>query len=547
MKLVDYKDWNDIFDVNIECLNDLITDLRFFLIDYVQENGGHLGSNLGVLEITVGIINVFGLKNSKILFDTGHQSHFYKILTNRKFAFEKIKSNNKVSNFQEHLESEFDHISNGHSSTALSIALGHKISNPEDEIIVIIGDAALLNGVALEGLVAIANQDKKIIIVYNDNDHGIGENFLKINNPKKFFESLGFEYHFEKSGNDIEKVIDNLKIAKSSLKSTVLHLKTLKSNGFLGSDRESLNHSINKKPNLNVTNLDQVVKNFYLKKLQNGKSLSIISPGMLISNKLLELKKMYPKNVFDVGINEEHALLLGVGLALNNQRVIISIYSTFLQRAYDQLVHDVFRNNLPITFLIEKVGFSWNNGISHHGIYDLAICQTFNNAIIGHPRSEFELNIMLEQSFNNLKAPFFIRLENNVRENKNFQKKFEINEYELINFNEKNKATLFTYGENLNIFEEKIFSQKLPINLVNARFLNKLDEKVLAKVMKTEIFVYEHVISKSNLATLFREKQIEIVSYSVETHNVGSGDETSWLKDLKLDYDSVVKKILNKK
>ncbi|WP_338973078.1 1-deoxy-D-xylulose-5-phosphate synthase N-terminal domain-containing protein [Spiroplasma endosymbiont of Panorpa germanica] len=545
MKLKDYRDWKDIYNKEVKELEDLINDLRFFLISHNNKFGGHLGSNLGVLEITVAILNKFSLQDSKIIFDTGHQSHFYKLLTNRISNFDSIRKYQGISAFQEIAENNLDHISNGHSSTGLSIGLAHKISNPEDEIIVVVGDAAFLNGVSLEGITNIANQNEKIIIIYNDNEHGIGDNNLKIKNPKSFFMSMGLDYVLCNEGNNLESVIASLEFAQKTKNSTVIHFKTKKSNGYLISNSRTLNHniSLNKSNRLIVS--DKIIAKFYHDKISIDKDIKLISPGMIESNLLFDLKATFPNNVIDVGINEEHAVLLATGFAINKLKAVVSIYSTFFQRTFDQIIHDVARNDLPVTFIIEKVGLSCDNGVSHHGIYDLSMCNNINNKKIAHPRNSFELEKMLELSYDNKNEPFFIRVENKTNPHNFENKSFKIGEYEVVNFDSKNLNTLISYGQNCNIFEKIIEENNLPINLINARWLHCIDFNIVDKIKNTKIFIYEHVINNGSLSSLFRENNIEIKSFNLKSNHIGHGKLESLLKENNIWYNDIIDKILN--
>ncbi|AXK51171.1 1-deoxy-D-xylulose-5-phosphate synthase [Spiroplasma alleghenense] len=545
MKLINYKNWKDIYKNSIDEIEELINDLRFFLIKHNENNGGHLGSNLGVLEITVGLLNYFKLDETKIIFDTGHQSHFYKLLTGRIEDFANIKKFEGISPFQEIRESQYDHISSGHSSTSLSFALAHKISDLQKNIIAIIGDAALLNGVAFEGLINIANQSEKIIIIYNDNGHGIGENKLKIKDSENFFKSLNLEYVFCQNGNNIVDVLNAIKKASQFEKTTVIHFKTEKSFGYDHNNSRTANHNISLIEDKSKKNLDVIINKFYEKNINSDKSIKLISPGMIESNLLFDLKSKFPKNVIDVGINEEHAVLLAAGLAINNQKPVVSIYSTFFQRTFDQLIHDVIRNSLAVTFLIEKVGLSIGNGVSHHGIYDLSMCQNIENKIIVQPRNEFELNRVLEISKENNLSPFFIRLENFVKENNHQKDNFDIGKYESVLYDENNENTIITYGENCNIFEKIIRENEFPINLINARWLHTIDEKSVEKVKNTKIYVYEHVIYNGSLASLFKKLNIQIIDLNFKKNKIGHGDMESLLKENNLWYNDVIKYILN--
>ncbi|ALD66435.1 1-deoxy-D-xylulose-5-phosphate synthase N-terminal domain-containing protein [Spiroplasma cantharicola] len=542
MKLIDLKNFKDLYQLkDNENLKQLAQEIRFFLNDFVKKNKGHIGSNLGVVELTLSILVYYNLDNSIVLFDTGHQSHVYKLLIHGIKKFNTLKKFKGLSNFQEIQESEHDWISTGHSSTSIAYQFGYALASNKENIISIIGDAAFLGSYTLPGLINLQNTNKKTITILNDNNQAIGENSIKIKDMKMYIESLGLKYIKCNDGNNFDQLFSAFDQAKKETKHVFIHCITKKALGYSGEEILFENHS-----------LEAIIPNNYSKLVSSElekyftKNDYLVCPAMISSSNFNNLKNKFNQNVIDVGINEEFSVLTACAIANTSKKTFISIYSTFFQRIFDQLVHDVFRNNLAITFLIDRGGLSYGGGVSHHGIYDLSLINNFNQAIVCQPYSINDLKQMVKQAYITNNKQFFLRYENLEAIEDGSNSQFEIGEWEELIFNKTNSTTLISYGNVLNEFKEYIEKNKLNINLINARYINPIDTKLINKHLNNKIYVYEQVINKNNLFTNIKNKynNFNIYNFSFDKINIKHGEKELLLKDLEMDVESIIKKIL---
>ncbi|WP_338984292.1 1-deoxy-D-xylulose-5-phosphate synthase N-terminal domain-containing protein [Spiroplasma endosymbiont of Diplazon laetatorius] len=545
MKLAQINDFNDLYNQRgNEELTELAQDIRDFLNDFVNKNKGHIGSNLGVVELTLSILSYFDLNKSIVLFDTGHQSHVYKLLIHGIDKFNTIKQFKGLSNFQEIKESEHDWISTGHSSTSIAYQFGYAIASDKENIISVIGDAAFFGSYTLPGLINLQNTDKKTITILNDNNEAIGENSLAIKDIKMYVESLGLKYIKCEDGHDFKKLFEAFDLAKDSKEHVFIHCITKKAHGYVGSNTLFQNHSIENEVGNSYSKLiaKEVEKHF-------TKEDYLVCPAMINSSNFTDLKNNFDKNVIDVGINEEFSILVASAISNSNKKTLISIYSTFFQRVFDQLAHDVFRNNLPMTFLIDRGGLNFSGGVSHHGIYDVSLINNFSNAIICQPYSLNDVKVLIEQSFLNKDKQFFIRYENLSAIEDNLNENFKIGQWQELIYNQNNKITLISYGNVLNEFKQYIEDNNLEINLVNARYINPIDKELLTKHKRNSIFVYEQVLNKNNLYTNIKKEfdDLDVTSFAFETNIIEHGKKDLLLKEIKMDIESVIKKIFEVK
>ncbi|AUB31649.1 1-deoxy-D-xylulose-5-phosphate synthase N-terminal domain-containing protein [Spiroplasma floricola] len=542
MKLSQIANFKELYNIkDNENLTELAQDIRDFLIDFVNKNNGHIGSNLGVTELTLSIFSYFDLDKTIVLFDTGHQSHIYKLLIHGVDKFKTIKQFKGLSNFQEMKESDYDWISTGHSSTALAYQFGYSLASNKENIISIIGDAAFFGSYTLPGLMNLRNSSKKTITILNDNNEAIGINSLKIKDIKMYVESLDIKYIKCDNGHDFQKLFKSFDEAKKEEGHVLIHCITKKSLGYNGEKQLFSNHSV-----------ESEIKNSYSKliALELEKKFTqndyLICPAMLNSSNLANLKNKFKNNVIDVGINEEFSLLTASAIANCKKRTFVSIYSTFFQRVFDQLVHDVFRNDLALTFLIDRGGLNFSGGVSHHGIYDVSLINNFSNAIICQPYSINDVKILLEHAYLNKDKQFFLRYENLEAINDNSNSKFNIGEWQELIFDQENKITLIGYGQVLKDFFNYIKNNNLNINLINARYINPIDKKMLAKHSKNKIYVYEQVIDKNNLLTNIKRQfnNLDIRGFAFNKINIEHGNKDLVLKDLAMDVEGIIHKIV---
>lgn len=452
-------------------LESLAWEIRERIIEVTSRNGGHIGPNLGVVELTLGLHRVFDSPQDKFVFDVSHQGYVHKLLTGRNDAqFDKIRKSEGYSGFLSRSESEHDAYGAGHAGTALSAALGMAIARDrlqsDNHVVAVLGDAAFTCGITLEALNNIAESTRRLIIILNDNEWSIARNvgslaryFTEIiTNPvynridrdlksmlermpggqsmlslglkwkretkdffvgSNFFETFGLRYIGPVDGHDIDAVIKQLEFAKTSERPILIHLMTQKGKGYepalaapekfhgLGPFDIGTGKSPAPSANKPLSYQDAFGKSL-LKYAQQDNSIVGITAAMPPGTGLSWLRDALPEQFFDVGIAEEHAVLFAAGLATQNMKPVVAIYSTFLQRAYDPIIHDICLQNLPVVFCMDRAGLSPNDGATHHGLFDIAYLRCVPNTVVMQPCDEKELADMLWTSLQ-CDAPTFIR------------------------------------------------------------------------------------------------------------------------------------------
>ncbi|AHI52911.1 1-deoxy-D-xylulose-5-phosphate synthase N-terminal domain-containing protein [Spiroplasma culicicola] len=545
MRLENIENFKDIYGKkNTKHLGELCESIRETLINHTNENGGHIGSSLGVIELTVALLAHYNLDDSIILFDTGHQSHVYKLLTNRKNTFKTLGQYCGISNFQEMKESEFDWISNGHSGTALAYAYAYSKAKTKKNIISVLGDASFYGSYSHAGLINLSNLDHKNIIILNDNDQAIGENAIRINDIEKYCQSLNIDYLVCEQGNDIKSLLKILHKADEIENHVLIHVKTVKANKYNGTKPLSFLHTTQDDLTDTYTQLvsEQIEKIF-------DENSYLISPAMLNTSSFSNLKEKYPDQVIDCGINEELCALIAAGLAKAGKKVYVSVYATFFQRMFDQLVHDIVRNKLPIVFLIDRAGINYKGGVSHHGIYDVSLALNFKDHLLFHPFTKNDvqnIGYLIKQNQGEL---MFIRYEK--------EKVYDFGEYisfdsgkwyELI-YNSEYKKTIIAYGSVLGELYNHIKENNLEINLINARFLNPIDHDLLVKHINNQMYIYEQVIDRNNLFANIRSyltNKTDIYPIAIKSRNVEQGQKSNLLSSLGLDVSKILQYIAKK-
>jgi len=557
MILDNINDINDIKKINLEDLNLLAKELRKEIISVCSTNGGHLASSLGVVELTIAILKSFDIeKNDKVIWDVGHQSYAYKLLTGRRDKFHSIRKLGGLSGFPSINESKYDFFGTGHAGTSISAALGMAVAddirkkNGGGRIIAVIGDASISNGLALEGLNHAGAMKKDIIVILNDNEMSIsksvgafsnylnkiltGEIYIKFRNetekflksipllglqfaklaskteelfknmigPGIIFEELGFTYIGPIDGHNIEYLLSAFENIKKIKKPILLHIITQKGKGYGPSEKNpSLFHGISafdkstgimlKKPG-NIT-LGEVASNFLVKLAKNNENIIAITAAMTEGTGLSNFAKIYPDRFFDVGIQEEHAVTFSAGAAANGLRPFFFIYSTFLQRSLDQIIHDVCLQNLPVVFCIDRAGIAGEDGATHQGIFDLSYLGYIPNLVIMCPKDSDELIKMLKSSLSYNK-PVAIRYP------KSEMLYFEMPETDDVAvIKEGEFETLIAHFEYIIVsigvqtaMLEKILDEInndnknsgliKPIGLINARFASPISDNLINKI-----------------------------------------------------------------
>ncbi len=428
----------DLRRLNNDELPKLAKELREFIINIVATKEGHLGASLGVVELTIALHYVFNTPNDLLVWDVGHQAYVHKLLTGRKDSFETNRQLDGLSGFPKRDESEYDAFGVGHSSTSISAALGMAIASKlkgdgTKNHIAVIGDASIASGMAFEGLNHAGVTDANLLVILNDNAIGIDPSVgaLKqyltnvksgINNQDNIFEALNFDYSGPINGHDLNAVISELERLKSVKGPKFLHIITTKGKGLKQAEEDQVKYhapgkfnaetgEIENKHNLEVQPPKfQDVFGFTLVELatENEKIIGI-TPAMPTGSSLKYMMEHIPDRAFDVGIAEQHAVTLSAGMATQGFIPFCNIYSTFLQRAYDQVIHDVALQKLPVVFCLDRAGLVGEDGATHHGVYDMAFLRCIPNLIIFAPRNEIELRNIMYTAQLGLDLPIAIR------------------------------------------------------------------------------------------------------------------------------------------
>jgi len=546
----------DLKSLSANDLKVLCDDIRKEIIENVSLNGGHLSSNLGVVELTTMLHYVFNLPNDKLLFDVSHQCYTHKILSGR--TLEGLRQINGVSGFYSREESEYDCYLSGHSSTSISTSLGmavaRDLNEEKHEVIAVIGDASLANGVAMEGLNNLLSTNSKVIIVVNDNGMSISRTvgglskvlgqvksskiyqngkrkyrnifnkgkirrfFFKVSSRikgslKKLFwkesllENIGIDYIGVVDGHDLEKLNDALCIAKNNEKSIIVHVRTIKGYGC----EQTLNDECGKwhgvgKFDLTTFDVGEPKVSFddivcdYLCENANNHNLCVITPAMKNGSRLEPFFEKYGERSFDVGISEEHAFVFASGLSLKGIVPYISVYSTFMQRSYDFINQDLVRNNNKCVVGVERVGLVGEDGESHHGIFDVALVNHLPNVMICMPIYCNDINPLLEIcfSYDNLS---FIRLPKNKCYISNSDTEIKFGKWNYLYKAEKSKIVILSVGPITVDLIGEIKKRNLNIDVIGVYFIKPLDEEMLKFIAGEydKIIVYDIYSVKEGL------------------------------------------------
>ena len=410
----------NIKKIKIKDLHVIAKDIRNFLIKSVSKTGGHIGANLATIELTISLHKVFNSPKDKFIFDTGHQGYAHKILTGRKKNFKTLNQFKGMSRFLTKLESPHDIIDASHAGTAISISAGMAIDSFKKDnfyTIAIVGDGTMVEGMSFEGLNFASEKTKNLIIILNDNEMAIDKSVGSFkhlttgtgwkNKSKNFFMGMNYDYIHVEEGHNIEKIIFALQKAKKSKKACVVHLKTEKGNGlpFSKTHKYKMHFSVpfdpktgeGANPTIKGRTMSMVATREINKLLKLDDKIYVITPATPYASHFEEIDDKYQSRVIDVGMAEQHSVGYCCGLALRGLKPILCIQSTFLQRAYDQLIHDISYMNSDVLILSSRSGFSGLDSATHHGIFDLSYLNTVPNLKIYYPNSEKQLKLILNQ------------------------------------------------------------------------------------------------------------------------------------------------------
>ncbi|GLH65014.1 1-deoxy-D-xylulose-5-phosphate synthase [Parageobacillus sp. G301] len=535
-------------------LIELSADIRKFLIEKLSKTGGHIGPNLGVVELTIALHKVFDSPKDKLIWDVGHQSYVHKILTGRASEFDTLRQYKGLSGFPKRSESEHDVWETGHSSTSLSAAMGMAIARDlkgtDEYIVPIIGDGALTGGMALEALNHIGHEKKDIIVVLNDNEMSIAPNVGALHNvlgrlrtagkyqwvkdelelllkripavggklaataerikdslkyllvSGVFFEELGFTYLGPVDGHNFDDLFENLHYAKKIKGPVLLHVITKKGKGYSPAENDKVGtwHGTGPykietgdflKPVDTAPSWSELVSETVRKLARTDKRIVAITPAMPVGSKLEGFASEFPDRMFDVGIAEQHATTLAAGLATQGMKPFLAIYSTFLQRAYDQVVHDVCRQNLNVFFAIDRAGLVGADGETHQGVFDIAFLRHVPNLVIMMPKDENEGQHMVYTAIQYDDGPIALRFPRGnglgVKLDEEL-KKIPIGTWEVLR--EGRDLAILTFGTTISMAleaAEKLAKDNISVKVVNARFIKPMDEKMLHDLLESNI------------------------------------------------------------
>ena len=533
----------DLKKITLEEKETLSQEIRDLIIDVTSKNGGHVASNLGVVELTIALHSIFDTPNDKIVWDVGHQCYVHKILTGRREEFQNIRKLGGISGFPKICESEYDNFNTGHSSTSISIATGmaraRDILNENYEVIAVIGDGSLTGGMALEALNDAGSSKTNVKVILNDNEMSISKNvggiplylskmrtktgYTRSNRKIKaivnkipyigkpiisfahytkqiikravfrnmYFEDIGFTYLGPVDGHDIKKLEDILERSKKINGPVLIHVVTKKGKGYkLAEENPDKFHGISAydKETGEVKkskNYSKVFGEKLVKMASEDKRIVAVTAAMRDGTGLKEFSEKFPDRFFDVGIAEQHALGLIAGMARAGLKPVLPIYSSFLQRGYDQIIHDIALSGIPVTVCIDRAGIVGNDGETHQGIFDLSFLSSIPNIVIMAPKNFEELDKMLEFGVN-LDKPVFIRYPRGG-ENFSFEstEDIELGKAEIVQ--EGTDLSIIAIGNMVGRAEE--VASLLPeksVEIINARFLKPLDEEsILNSIRKT--------------------------------------------------------------
>ena len=531
--LNDIQKPSDLKNLNIEELNSLAEEIKLFLVDSLDKTGGHLSSNLGTIELTLALHYVFDTPNDTFVWDVGHQAYTHKILTGRKELMSTLRQKDGISGFTKRSESEHDAFGAGHSSTSISAALGIAIANKlqqnSNTSIAVIGDGALTGGMSFEALNHAGDTDANLLIVLNDNDMSISKNvgalskyltrlisgkiystmksksleflerlpriqkFAKRSEehlkgmllPGTLFEELGIDYFGPIDGHDISILIKTLQNLKNIDKPRILHIMTKKGHGVEEAEQNPLKyHGISppSNSNNNFPSYSKVFGDWLCNTAGNDERLIGITPAMSEGSGMVEFSTMFPERFFDVAIAEQHAVTLAGGMATKGLKPVVAIYSTFLQRGYDQFIHDIALQNLNVLFAIDRAGLVGADGATHAGIFDLSFLRCIPNIVIMAPSSSLEMYKALNAA-HNLNGPVCVRFPRG---------KSHIEEFKTDEVIEIGKANIIRNGKDIAIFafgnmlEPSIKAgNELDATVIDMRFIKPLDEDLIIKIANT--------------------------------------------------------------
>lgn len=618
MDLTKIEDPSFLKSMSVQELQNLADEIRSFLIQSLSDTGGHIASNLGVIELTIALHYVFDMPRDKLFFDVGHQSYTHKILTGRAAEFKHLRQFGGISGFQRRKESIYDVWEAGHSSTSLSAALGMAVARDLDhqdyDIVPIIGDGALTSGMAMEALNAIGSEQRNMIIIFNDNNMSISKNvggmtkgFARLRSAKSYnslkanmkellnrneagkvmfhglntiknvvkntvidrgiFGEFNLEYIGPVNGHKIKDLIRVLTVAKDHEGPIVVHVLTTKGKGYAPceNDRTGAWHGVGpfdaesgklkKSTPPGFVSWSKAIADSVEKLSERNDNLVVLTPAMINGSALNSYFARFPERSFDCGIAEEHTVTMAAGLAISGKRPFVSIYSSFMQRAYDQINHDVCRMDLPVVFGIDRSGLVGEDGSTHHGVFDISMLRPMPHMIITEAKNAEEAHQLLYTALQQ-KHPFAIRYpRGNVRQAAEYiDRLIPIGSWDTVYEAKDPRMTVITYGTDVERLHEKAVSNELLIRIVNARFLKPIDETLLRQLAleKRPVLIYETDMKTGGLGSAILEFanqagiMLNLEIMGIEDEYIPHGDVNHLRQAAGISFSSLLDKITDK-
>ena len=615
MYLEKIKQTNDIKKIEKEHLDELAQEIRDFLIEKISVTGGHLGSNLGCVELTMALHLALDLPKDKIVWDVGHQAYTHKLLTGRVEGFDTLRKYGGMSGFPKRKESNCDCFDTGHSSTSISAGLGlvqaRDLRQEDFTVVSVIGDGALTGGMAYEALNNAAKLEKNFIVILNDNNMSISENvggmskylnsirttenyldlkdtvynaliglrhgetmvksIRKVKNnvkhmviPGMYFEDLGITYMGPVEGHDIQKLVRFIQEAKKVKGPVLVHVKTQKGKGyapaekhparFHGAEPFEIETGLPANPRTKA-NYTDIFSTVMIKLAERDERVVAITAAMPDGTGLKRFRNKYPERFFDVGIAEEHAVTFAAGLAAGGMRPVVAIYSSFLQRAYDQILHDVCIQNLPVVFAIDRAGLVGSDGETHQGIFDLSFLATIPNMHILAPKNKWELSDMMKYALS-FDGPIAIRYPRGEAYDglENFRAPIAYGKSEPLY--EEEDICILAVGSMVKTAAEVRHILKdigYACSLINARFVKPIDEEQLREVIKDHrlIVTMEENVEKGGYGDSVRDfvdsvsdGKVKVLQIGIPDVYVEHGNVDILKKELGMDEATVAKRIV---
>ena len=534
-------------------LTSLAQEIREFIINIVATKEGHLGASLGVVELTIALHYVFNTPDDLLVWDVGHQAYGHKILTGRKTIFHTNRQWDGISGFPKRDESEFDTFGVGHSSTSISAALGMAIASQlkgEDKHhIAVIGDASIASGMAFEGLNHAGVTDANLLVILNDNaigiDPSVGALKQYLTNVKKgneqqdnIFEALNFDYTGPIDGHDLNALINELERLKQVKGPKFLHVITTKGKGLKQAETDQVKYHAPGKfdaktgdlfPKENIVEapkFQDVFGHTIVELAKMNSAIIGITPAMPTGSSLKLMMDEFPERAFDVGIAEQHAVTLAAGMATQGMIPFCNIYSTFLQRAYDQVIHDVALQDLPVIFCLDRAGLVGQDGATHHGVFDLAYLRCIPNMIICAPRNEIELRNIMFTAQDELEHPIAIRYPRGRGRELNWKQAYSKVEIGRgVQLRKGQGLAVLSIGSMAYNVEDALLDHELNVAHFDMRFVKPLDEQLLHQIFDTykEIVTVEDGAIKGGFGSAVSEFAIEH-GYTNRIHILGIPD-----------------------